>query len=214
MFPATWGLIPKGLMNFGSGGVNSYGSVCGVPLGAQALLRQMGAGPGSAVTNNLFVWYEKTYLPTNACYIDYRSGTWAPTTTKFVGKAWGGTGCPIPTNNVPKSKSQSVLCHVSLTKWRAAADSYMAATGVDGTSDRCGKLCYDMGFYVANLLNQWKANPASVVGALSADASSAGCKQSTCHGGPVVSETCPTSAMGNMKCTPCHTQRVGDGHNL
>ena len=200
--------IPLGTFNYGSGGINGFGSVCGAPNGGSAILKQLGAP--AAVTNNFLVWYEKTALPSNAAYLDYKSTTWTPG-GKSLG-VWGGTGCPIPLNNIPKSKAGSVLCHVSLTKWRAAADSYMQVYG-DQNSDRCGKICYDTAFYLATLINSWKAG-AVIDGALSWEASSAGCRNASCHGGPVVDDACPTTAQGTMKCTPCHTQRVGDGHNL
>jgi len=182
--------------------VNGFGSLCGVPLAASAVLAQMGA-PAN-VKNRLMRWYETTALPSNACYEDYASGTWTPGGTS--GGVWGGaTGLVIPADNVPKSTSESVLCHVSLTEWRAAAESYMAKTGVDGTSDRCGKLCYDMGVFLAQLINDWKAGVA-IDGAVAPAAGAAGCKNPSCHGGPVVDVNCPTTAQGSMSCKPCHTE--------
>jgi hypothetical protein len=159
-------------------------------------------GAPAAVKNNIMAWYEKTALPSNAGYLDYASGTWTPGGTS--GGVWGAApALTIPTNNTPRSTAGSILCHVSLTKWRIAADRYMAGTGVDGTSDRCGKLCYDVSYYLANLINNWKAG-VTIDGSLSASASVTGCKNPSCHGGPVVSATCPTTAQGNMKCTSCH----------
>lgn len=193
--------MPKGLFNFGGGGVNAFGSLCGVPLGAAALLAQLGAPQN--VKNRLMHWYETTAMPSNACYEDYASGLWTPGGTS--GGVWGGaTGLTIPTNNVPMSRSDSVLCHVSLTKWRAAAEGYMAKTRVDGTSDRCGKLCYDMGVFLVGLLNDWKAGVV-IDGTVAPSATVAGCKNPSCHGGPVVDENCPTTAQGIMDCKPCHT---------
>ena len=170
-------------------------------MAGSAILAQIGA-PAN-VKMNLMRWYEKTALPSNAAYDDYASGEWTPGGTS--GGAWGAApGCPIPANNVPKSKAESVLCHVSLTKWRAAADKYMAKTGKDGTGDRCAKLTYDVAAYVCQLLNDWKAGVA-IDGAVSPAASATGCKNPTCHGGPVVSATCPVTAQGSMNCKPCHT---------
>lgn len=160
-------------------------------------------GAPANVKNRLMRWYETTAQPSNACYEDYASGAWTPGGTS--GGAWGGaTGLTIPANNVPKSKSESVLCHVSLTKWRAAAEKYMAGTGADGTSDRCGKLCYDMGAFLANLINDWKAGVA-IDGAVAPSASATGCKNPSCHGGPVVDDCEAVTAQGLMNCKPCHT---------
>jgi len=160
-------------------------------------------GAPANVTNRLMRWYETTALPTNACYQDYASGTWTPGGTS--GGNWGASpALAIPFNNVPKSKAESVLCHVSLTKWRTAADRYMAGTKVDGTSDRCGKLTYDTSYFLATLINDWKAGVA-IDGAVSPAASTTGCKNPACHGGPVVDVNCPVTAQGSMNCKPCHT---------
>lgn len=160
-------------------------------------------GAPAAVKNRLMRWYETTALPSNDCYLDYASGTWTPGGSS--GGVWGGTtGLAIPTNNVPKSKSESILCHTSLTKWRAAAADYMAYTGVDGTSDRCGKLCYDQSLFLCQLINDWKAGVA-IDGSVSPAASATGCKNPACHGGPVVDDCDAVTAQGNMDCKPCHT---------
>lgn len=160
-------------------------------------------GAPANVKNRLMRWYETTALPTNACYQDYASGTWTPGGTS--GGAWGGaTGLAIPFDNVPRSTSESVLCHASLTKWRTAAGAYMAKTGVDGTSDRCGKLCYDLSYFLVTLINEWKAG-AAIDGAVSPAAGAAGCKNPACHGGPVIDECEAVTAQGLMNCKPCHT---------
>ena len=198
-FPDTWGLIPKGLYLFGSGGIGGYGSTCGAVMGSIAVMTQVGAP--AAFKNEMQAWYERTLIPSNAAYLDYRSGTWTP-----VGGVWGGTGVPIPLNNAPKARPNSVLCHASHTNWRAVSASWLAANGAGANQDRCSKLVYDCVFKLASLLNTWKAG-GSVSGAV--DASVGACKASGCHGSPGYPE-----ASGSMKCTPCHTQRIGDNHNL
>ena len=41
--------------------------------------------------------------------------------------------------------------------WRAAADRWLTVVGVDTQTDRCAKLCYDSVYYLATLINTWKA---------------------------------------------------------
>ena len=204
-YPDSWGKIPKGLFNYGGGGVNAWASICGCTNAGSAVLAQIGAPKN--VKDNFMRWYEKTQLPTNAARIDYDSGTWTPG-GKSAG-VWGGaTGCPIPWNGLPKSKSESVLCHVSVTKWRSAADRYMLAQNpvIDLQSNRCGALVYDACFYLATLINNWKSG-ATIDGAISPAASGSGCKASSCHGQVIAdwAECDGVTAQGIMNCKPCHT---------
>lgn len=200
-FPATWGLIPKGMFNYGGGGVNGYGSICGIPNAGSAVLAQLGAPTN--VKNHFLRWYETTALPSNAAREDYESGTWTPGGTS--GGVWGGSGLAIPADTLPVSKSESVLCHVSLTKWRAAADKFTLAAQFDHQSNRCGALVYDLGVYLAELLNDWKAGVV-IDGTLSPAASATGCKNPSCHGSSPVDPLCDAvTAQGSMNCKPCHT---------
>lgn len=207
-FPTTWGTIPTGLFNYGGGGVNAWGCICGIPNGGSALLSQIGAT--TAMKDTFMTWYETTALPTNAAYLDYTSGTWTPGGTATAG--WGPFVSPpantlvVPFNNIPKSVAKALLCHTSLTRWRAAADAYMTSLGYDIQRDRCAKLCYDCVYYLATMINAWKASGnGAFTDQVTADASTAGCRNPSCHGGPVVSPTCPTTAQGLMECTSCHS---------
>ena len=205
-FPTTWGQVPMGMFNYGGGGVNSYGTLCGTPNGGSALLQQIGAT--TAMKMNFMAWYEKTALPSNAASLDYLTGTWPAPAGAPGGwadfKTATGTQIPFPINNLPKSISGNVLCHVSLTKWRAAGDKFMLSYGKDLQTDRCAKLCYDSVYYLATLINTWKAG-GIIDGSVSADASATGCKNPSCHGGPVVDANCPVTAQGSMKCSACHS---------
>jgi hypothetical protein len=213
-YPSTdWNDMPVGLMNVGSGGINGHGVVCGNVLGAQWVLKLLNA-PAN-VTQHQLRWFENTYLPTNAAAVDYRSGTWsAPSGFTWGELPLGGASIPstlypIPANNAPKVKPGNVGCHAAHTKWKVAAQSWLAAKGSNYNRDRCGKTSYDAAYKLCTLINAWKAGQ-TIDGTL--DPSVTGCKVSGCHGGtnpyPV------TGVSGNMKCEPCHTQRIGDGHNL
>ncbi|MDR3686956.1 MAG: twin-arginine translocation signal domain-containing protein [Coriobacteriia bacterium] len=208
-YPTTWGNIPMGMFNYGGGGVNSYGSICGCPNGASALLSQISATTGMKM--NFMSWYEKTALPSNAASLDYLTGTWSAPAGATGGWAdyltAGATQIPIPTNNLPSSTSGNVLCHVSLTKWRVAADQFQHAYSLtkDLQSQRCGALCYDAVYYLATLINTWKAG-GTIDGSTSVDASTAGCKATACHGSSPTDPLCDSvTAQGSMKCSTCHS---------
>lgn len=202
--------MPKGVFNYGGGGINSWRSICGCTNAGSNVLKLV-TNNGAAI-DEFLAWYEKTLLPTNATYVDYASTTWTP-----GGSATGGWGSAanqlaIPYNNAPKSKAQSVLCHASLTNWRVVGGSW-EATHTGAQSERCGKLCYDAVYKLATMINTWMAG-GSFAGTL--DASVASCGESTgsgCHGTTSGVYGNPY-AQAKMKCTPCHEQTIGDGHNL
>lgn len=205
-------LIPKGLFNFGGGGVNGSGAICGNFNGGAAVLKILGAP--SNVMNNFQRWFENTYLPTNAAYVDYASGTWTPGGS--TGGVWGGTGMPIPLNNAPRVKPLTLTCHGAHTRWKMAANAWIASKGSGANSDRCSKTSYDAAYKLATLINDWKAG-VPISGALDPSVGATGCKTPGCHA-PTASDPISgyprTGASGQMKCEPCHTQRMGDGHNL
>jgi len=199
LYPTTWGLFPKGVFNYGGGGINSWRSICGCTNAGSAVLK-LALNNGPAIDEYL-AWYEKTALPTSATYDDYLSGTWTP-----GGSATGwGTGAkplPIPASESPASKAGSVLCHASLTNWRIAGGAW-EQTHAGSQSDRCGKLCYDCVYKLATIVNAYMAGT-NFVGAL--DASVATCGEGTgsaCHGTTSGVYGNPL-AQGKMKCTSCH----------
>jgi hypothetical protein len=170
-FPgSTWDSIPKGSFNFGGGGVNSWGSICGGANAGGALLAQLGAP--TQIKDEFFRWYETTAIPSNAAYLDSTTG----------GGSWAAFVAPL--NNAPKSKAESLLCHASLTRWTEAAGGntgYWFAEG-GNASDRCAKLVYDCVFELATLINNWKAGqPYTSLGVLDVSATAAGCMNPSCH---------------------------------
>jgi hypothetical protein len=162
--------MPKGAFNFGGGGVNSWGSICGGPNGGSAVLAQLGAP--TSLKDEFLRWYETTSIPSNACYEDYaaNSGTWVP--------PGGWVGAVIPLNNSPKSTALSILCHASSTKWRIAAKG-TAFQGQD--SDRCGKLVYDCVFKLATMINEWKAGTFVQTYFPDASTTASSCMNASCH---------------------------------
>lgn len=194
-YPATWGTFPKGVFNFGGGGINSWRSICGCTNAGSAVLKLV-LNNGAAIDEYL-AWYEKTALPSGAAYTDYDTGTWTPG-GQSTGWGTGAKPLPIPFTDSPKSKAGSVLCHASLTNWRVAGGTWEAGhTGAQ--SDRCGKLCYDCVYKLATMVNAYMAGT-NFAGALDPEVASCGeGTGSACHGAggnPL--------AQAKMKCTPCH----------
>ena len=206
--------MPKGAWTYGGGGMNSSGVVCGNFNAGAALLAQLGAPTN--VKNEWQRWFENTYLPTNAAYVDYRSGSWTPGGSATGGWGSAGTQLLAPLNNCPKVKPLSLGCHSAHTRWKAASSSWIASKGAAANSDRCSKTSYDAAYAICNLINAWKSG-ATISGTLDPSTSATGCKTPGCHAPTAtdpISGTPRTGASGQMKCEPCHTQRMGDGHNL
>lgn len=203
-----WSKVPMNIGSMGSSGVFKTGAVCGNPLGSWILINMIaGVSAGENLANHMLRWFESTYLPTNQAYVDYASGTWTPSRGSF-------SSSNSPLNNAPKVKPGSFTCHGAHTRWKIAAKSWILAKGTDRANhDRCRKSTYATVYKLATLINEWKAG-ASIDGSVdpTAGGTSAGCRQSACHG----SSGYPVGggASGKIKCTPCHTQRIGDGHEL
>ncbi|MCE5190819.1 MAG: hypothetical protein LLG08_03540 [Actinomycetia bacterium] len=215
---SVWDQIPKGTFNFGGGGVNAWRSICGGPNGGSALLAQLGA-PAN-VKDEYNAWYEKTAIPSEAAYLDYKSGTWAPQGASGA-LTWvdsGGAGATIlaPLPKTPKAVPASLLCHASHGKWLTAAGGATGywvkkvgtVQGVTGAaavaaagSDRCAKLVYDCVFKLASLINDWKAG-VTIPGTL--DPQTVGCMSTSCHGSTTGIEGTPFLSGGKSKCSPCH----------
>lgn len=201
-YPDTWGLVPKGIFNYGGGGVNSWRAMCGVTNAGAAVLKLV--LNSSVAIDEYLRWYETTLLPTNATYLDYRAGEWVPGGT--AAGVWGGSGLPIPLNNAPKSRAGSVLCHASLANWRVASGTWEQVYST-GQSDRCGKLVYDAVYKQATIINYIKGG-GDTTGWGTLDPAVATCETSGCH----KDVTDHPKIQSKMKCTSCHDERATDNH--
>jgi hypothetical protein len=212
-----WAKIATGSFAFGSGGIGGTGAQCGNYIGAGAVLNQMGLGGATA---HFLRWFENTAIPTNAAFIDYRSGDWTPTATNPAKTAtWGGgTGMPIPLNNAPKVKPQTTTCHGAHTKWKVVASSWLKAKGAGANQDRCGKTTYDSVYKLCTMINEMKAAGTTTLAA-PPDAVVNGCRTAGCHAivpGDPVSGYPATGVSGVITCQPCHSTVAGitPGHGL
>jgi hypothetical protein len=174
---APYSQFPFEMMHYGAGGGELWGSLCGTLNGGLAALaffvsdttlrRQM--------ASQMMNWYESVKQP-----------VWQPKKPLR----------DVP-NKLPKSKSESTMCHTSISRW--VARSGFDAFGPE-RADRCGRLAASVAWFVANLLNE-----AVVKGKLksrkemSKDANAC----LACHGKGDAGLNEP-NILSKMDCTPCH----------
>lgn len=198
---SAYNQIPKGLFNFGGGGVNAWRNICGVPNGGAAMLKIVTGD--SNVIDQYMRWYEKTAFPTNAAYEDYADGGWTL------------PAAAVPKNNAPKAVPNTLLCHASHGRWLQAAGGPKGAwvtkqfggnVSLAG-SDRCAKLVYDCVYKMVELINEFMSGATIAPPAL--DPSVNTCLTSGCHGGAGGYDQeildCAPHVQGKMKCDEsCH----------
>lgn len=163
--------FPIHMMKYGYGGVGGHGTICGALNGAGAIIGLLinDSKNRAALMDQLFHWYENTsfpiFSPTRAV-LDYTP---------------------------PTSISESVLCHVSNTKW-----GKVAGQRVHGPEqkERCRRLVADVAAQTVLLLNMYFADDFLING--HANEGSRNCM--ACHG----EEGNLGDVCGKMKCTSCH----------
>lgn len=164
-FPYT--RFPDKMMEYGKGGVVGWGSLCGALNGAAAAINLVSPKPDPLI-DELFRWYEVEALP------NYR-----PQSPKF---------------EIPASKSESVLCHASISNW-------VKATGFKSfspeRSERCGWLAASTAKFAAELLNKQAEGTFTPVYSLSAETKQ--CRG--CHDQGSAME----NTRGKMECIQCHS---------
>ncbi len=169
--------FPVDMMQYGAGGTGGSGSLCGALNGGAALT---GLFTGSEKQmkepiSELFLWYEQTELP-------------AYTPRK-----------PVLDVKMPTTASNSVLCHVSVTRW--CGKSGYKAFG-DPRKERCRRLTADTARKIVQILNARVAGESSPVAELSEDVKK--CK--SCHTkGSILS-----NSRGTMNCGSCHFSLAKD----
>lgn len=178
---APYSNFPFEMMHYGAGGGELWGATCGtvngglaalaIFVGDTALRRQM--------ANQMMKWYESTKLP-----------TWNPETPLR----------PVPVK-LPRSKSESPLCHISIGRW-------VSKSGYDPFSperaDRCGRVSASVAEFVSNQLNE-----ALIKGQLEVrkEISKAADSCLECHGRGPAGLNEP-DVLSRMNCTPCHDTEV------
>ncbi len=173
--------FPFEMMHYGAGGGELWGSLCGTLNGGLAALAIFVSDTGlrREMANQLMTWYEQTLQP-----------VWDPKTPLR----------PVPAK-LPKSKANSPLCHVSISRW-------VQKSGYDPFSperaDRCGRLAGSVAEFVARQINE-----ALIKGHLQdrKQISKAADDCLGCHGKGPAGLNEP-DILSRMNCTPCHDTEV------
>jgi hypothetical protein len=151
---------------FLEGGVSGWGTICGSNAGAN-IVSNLIIGPriaesadGMLMGSEIMQWYSDASMP-----------VYTPKTPKVKAE-------------IPKTVSNSPLCHISVGKW-------MKAAGKDLNSperrDRCARVTASVAYHLVELLNEWKDNKYATKGT-------------------VPSKSCGITAQQN--CTDCHGSNV------
>lgn len=172
--------FPFGLAHYGAGGVSLWGTLCGTLNGAaMAIALFHPASTGRPLINELFAWYEQTKLPDYKPAKPFKAG--------------------LP-ENLPKSLSESTLCHTSVSRW--VATSGFGAFSAE-RADRCGRLCGSVAQYTVDLLNLAAKNKFVAKKQISPEANAC----LACHGSAGQLENEP-DALSKMNCEPCHDAEI------
>lgn len=175
-FGAPYNQFPFTMLEANKGGVSDWGTICGALYGAAAAFALFwGRKERTPMVNELFRWYETAALPI------YEPGE----------KAVGLKGA------LPSSVSDSVLCHISVSKWCYANKQDAAGKP---RSERCGRLTADVSRKAVEILNAKLEQGAAFKGTFPMQASVTGCGE--CHR---TKGNEADWAKGVMDCTPCHS---------
>ena len=119
-YGAPYNQFPFAMLEVGKGGISDWGTICGALLGpASAYALFWGRKERNAMVSELYRWYETAKLP-----------IFNP------GEAAKGVKGDLPT-----SVADSVLCHVSLSRW--CFENKVEANS-KARSERCGRLTADV----------------------------------------------------------------------
>jgi hypothetical protein len=219
--PAGWDDINRNLYAWcNSGGPGGFGALCGSIAGAVGVMNLIGRQ--NDVGRAVFEWYVKQPFPGNLDSLTASFDGSAITVlngTVNTGHGAGSTG-PLGTAGVPipfaengvQVVTDSPLCHVSVSKWMAAAGvkhGELDAQGRDLRGDRCAKVTAETAAEAARLYNLFKST-GSIPGWVK-PAAMAGCYD--CHdtNGTTLAANPPLSnrsTQTKMDCLPCHTEQV------
>ena len=174
-YGAPYSQFPFSMLEANKGGISDWGTICGALYGAAAAFALFwGRDERTPMVNELYRWYETTKLPI------YQPGD----------AAKGVKG------ELPQSASQSVLCHISVSKW-------CYANKIEATSkkrnERCGRLTADVAGKAAEIFNAKIDQGKNFKGALAKQEAVETC--GACH---QTKGNEANWAKGVMDCTPCH----------
>jgi len=120
---------------FLKGGISGWGTICGSNAGANIVTNLIlgppiaGSDDGMMMGSEIMQWYSDASMP-----------IYAPKVPKTKGE-------------MPKSRADSPLCHVSVGKWMKAANKDLKSPE---RKDRCARVTASMAYHLVELLNAWK----------------------------------------------------------
>lgn len=163
--------FPVDMMRYGAGGAASFGSLCGALNGAAALIGLFVTSEEEMkqLVGQLFLWYEQTELPV------------------YVPRELS------PDMEMPKSASQSVLCHVSTTRW-CTTSGQKAFSNL--RKERCRRLTADTARKTVEILNSHLNGGFAPAYSLNEEVKH--CK--SCH----TKGSEKSNSRGTMSCGSCH----------
>lgn len=180
-FGAPYNTFPFSCMEFGKSSIANSGGTCGALLGgAQAISLFFPRKQAIPLQEELLRWFEVTPLPIY-------------TPKKGIGKVDG---------KLASNASDSILCHVSVSRW--CNKSGFSADSTE-RSERCGRLTADVAKKTAELIfaqadNKFKSR-------FAASPMQGGCRIEGCHGGSD-DKWAASNLKGTMECSPCHTGSI------
>jgi hypothetical protein len=201
---------PNGWYKYGSGGIGCWGTLCGVPNGAIAVLNMLNLH--GACQKSVLDFYSTTSFPTaDLC------GATAP----WPGSAQAVTA-PTPMDDATEvlahTISDSPICHVSISKWCYAAGVSLASKDSSSRgykNDRCGKICAEIAAHTARLINGQAPNELAAPGTFAGSPYYALAPGYTIPTSTAQCMGCHTKASdlslghaaqcGEMQCDECHT---------
>jgi len=164
--------FPVDMMIYGAGGVAGWGSLCGAINGSAALISLFvkKEEEQQQLVDELFLWYQQTELP-----------QYAPQK-------------PDLNIEMAKSVSDSVLCHVSCTRWCKVSGH---KTFTKPQKERCKRLTADTAKKTAEILNAHFAS--RFTAALQHDGKTRQCMPCHTKGSKL------QNTRGKMECDSCHS---------
>lgn len=174
-FGAPYNQFPFSMLEANKGGISDWGTICGALYGAAAAFALFyGRDERKPMVDELYRWYETTKLPI------YNPGD----------AAKGVKG------EIPSNQSDSVLCHISVSKW--CYQNKIEATSKI-RNERCGRLTADVAKKAVEILNAKMDKGKEFKSAIGKQKSVEYCGE--CH---QTKGNEANWAKGIMDCTPCH----------
>ncbi len=127
--------FPVDAFIFLEGGTSGWGTICGSNAGANMVTniiigpRIAGSKDGMLMGSEVMQWYCDASMP-----------IYTPKN-------------PKQNNELPKTVSNSPLCHISVGKWMKASGKALSSPE---RKDRCARVSASVVYHVVELLNQWK----------------------------------------------------------